>query len=127
MKDSLLLLRAAAAGALSANELTPTAIDFGGPDVQDMSYELKVPIAPTGTTPTLAAVIQGSNDNTNFTNWMSFRGSDTVQTINARGTYFVTGKCPFRYRRYTATLTGTTPNFGTVIISAQVAGEHAKF
>jgi len=127
MKDSLLMLRAAAAGALSADELTPTAIDFGGPDVQKMTYNLKVPIAPTGTTPTLLAVIQGSHDNSTFYNWMTFKGRASDGLIDARNEYRVTGKCPFRYRRYTADLTGAGANFGVVTIAAEVAGQYDKF
>jgi len=118
--DAQLLLRAAAAGNLNANEATPTSKDFGGPDQHPLTYAAVVPQA-TGTSPTLDITIQESDDDSNWHTALSFR------QISAKGKYFITGKLDGRYRRYTATVGGTTPNFGAVIIAPVIGGSYEDF
>lgn len=118
--DAQLLLRAAAAGNLNANELTPTSKDFGGPDQHELTYVVVVPQA-AGTSPTLDITIQESdNDST----WHTVL---TLRQISTAGKYYVTGKLDGRYRRYTATVGGTTPNFGAVIIAPVIGGQYDNF
>ena len=107
--------------ALNANELTPTSKDFGGKDSSPLTYVVVVPAAPTGSTPTLDITIQESDDDTNFRDTLSF------EKIAARGKLFITGKLDGRYRRHTATLGGSTPNFGAVIIAQVIGGSDVHF
>jgi hypothetical protein len=118
--DNELLLRNGSTD-LDANEATPASKDFFGPDQHPLTYAVIVPAAPTGTTPTLDVTIEESDDDS------SFRTVLTFEQISAKGKYFVTGKLDGRYRRYTATVGGTTPNFGKVIIAPQIGGEYEDF
>ena len=117
--DTNLKLRAASAGNLTANELTPTAVDMGE-DLVPQTYMVSVP-SVSGTTPTLAVVIQESDDNSTFRNVGSF------ESITAAGQFYMTCKCNARYRRYTATVGGTTPNFGATEIAPVAAGRYTKW
>jgi hypothetical protein len=118
--DANLLMRAASAGNLSASELTPAGIDMGGPDLVPVTYQVHVPSAG-GTTPTLDIKIQESDDNNIWRDYL------VIPQINAAGEYYVTGKSNARYRRYTATLGGTTPNFGAVVIAPVPAGRYTNW
>lgn len=120
MIDSDLVLRAASAGNLAADELTPTGVDFGGPDLDAQTYMVHVPSA-SGTNPTLDVKIQESNDNSTWNDFLVF------PQITTAGQYFVTGKSNARYRRYTADVGGTNPNFGAVVIAPVPAGRYTKW
>ena len=119
MFDLNCMLRAAAAGALSATEATPTGVDLGV-DLVPSTICVFVP-SVSGTTPTLAVTIQESDDNSTWRTLGSF------ESITAAGQYFITLKSNARYRRYTATLGGTTPNFGTTLIGPVAGGRYTKW
>lgn len=120
MIDNGVILRAATEGALDADELTPTALDFYGGDLANMVYFVYVPQA-TGTSPTLDVEIEVSDDNSTFVDYLKF------PQITAAGLYFLTGKTNKRYRRYAADTGGTTPNFGNVVIGCMPAGRYDKW
>jgi len=122
--DAQLMLRAAAAGSLEASELTPASKDFGGPDQHALTYVVVCPILATGTTPTLDIVIQESDDDSNWRDALSF---EQITDANTKGKFFITGKLDGRYRRYTATVAGTTPVFGIVLIAPVIGGTYEDF
>ena len=122
--DAQLMLRAAAAGSLEASELTPASKDFGGPDQHALTYVVVCPALATGTNPTLDIVIQESDDDSA---WRDVAVVEQITDANTPGKFFVTAKLDGRYRRYTATTTGTTPVFGTVLIAAVIGGTYEDF
>lgn len=123
--DNSLMLRAAAAGALDADELTPTGVDFGGPDQHPLTYVLVAPALATGTTPTLTVTIQESDDNSTWRTVGTF--GPQLTDANTPTKQFITLKCDARYRRYTADVGGTTPDFGTVLIAPVIGGQYENF
>lgn len=122
MLDAQLLLRAAAAGALSANEATPTG-KYMGADGRDMQYSVYVP-SVSGTNPTLDITIQEAPDNAGSPG--TYYDVAKFKQITAAGFYVVSARCDQPWRRYTATVGGTTPNFGTVIIGPEMGGQYDK-
>ena len=122
--DVNLMLRATAAGALNANELTPASLDFGGPDQHPLTYVAIFPDLATGTTPTCNIVIQESDDNSNWRNALSFAEASDADTPTKK---FVTGKLDGRYRRFTATLVGAAADFGIVLIAPVIGGTYEDF
>lgn len=106
-----------------------TGVDFGGPDQQPITYEMDIPTV-TGTSPTLVMKIQVSGDNSNWIDFLTFgpgTAAPTTNNITVAGVYFVTGKTPYRYRRFAATVGGTTPVFGNCLIAAVPAGLYTQF
>jgi hypothetical protein len=122
--DASLLLRDGAT-ALDANELTPTSVDFGGPDQHPITYVLIAPALATGTSPTLDVTLEESDDNSTWRQFANF--APQLTDANTPEKQFVTAKSDARYRRYTATLSGTTPDFGAVIIGAVIGGQYEEF
>lgn len=96
-------------------------LDFGAGDRMPITYEVVVPTAPTGTTPTLDVKIEESDDN------VTFRPFLVLPQITAEGIYHVTGKSNARYRKMTWTLGGTTPNFGLVVAGPVPGGLHSSY
>ena len=121
--DSNFLLRSDVAGDLVAT-LTGTGFDKGGPDLVPRTYMLNVPITPTGTTPTLDAKIQESDDNST---WRDFLAMPQVTTPAGGVTQWVSGKSDARYIRCLLTVAGTTPHFGNVICAIVPAGRAGKY
>ena len=119
MIDTNMVLRAASAGALSADELTPTGVDMGQ-DLVAQTYMVYVP-SVSGTTATLDVTIQESDDNSTYRTIGVF---PQIVQASAPGQYFITVKANARYRRYTADVGGTTPNFGAVIIAPVPGGRY---
>lgn len=120
MFDKNLIFRdGSTAGALSATG--SQALDFGAGDRRAITYEVIVPIAPTGTTPTLDVKIEESDDNVTFRPFLVF------PQINAEGVFHVTGKSNGRYRKMTWTLGGTTPNFGAVTAGPVFGGLNGSY
>jgi len=105
---------------LTADEATPTGVDFGGHDLEPVTYMVHVPEAG-GTTPTLAVKIQESDDNSNWRDFLAF------PSITAAGQYFVTGKSNARYRRAPCDVGGTSPDFGAVIIAPVPGGRYTNW
>ena len=119
MFDTELLLRKV--GDLTANEQAASWVDFGGPDIQPMTYDVVVPQA-AGTSPTLDIIIQ-----TSATDGGAVLDTFTLPQISALGVYRITIKSPHRWRRYYATVGGTSPDFGLVVIGPQMGGEYNEF
>ncbi len=113
--DTTLLLRDGNSD-LTADESTPTAIDFRGEDFKPMTYFVSVP--EVSTSDTLDVTIQGSDNNTDFYTVLTF------PQINAVGVFFLEGLVPYRYRRYTANVTGDSTDFGAVKIGVMPAGRY---
>lgn len=111
------------ASALSANE-TGTGVQTGV-DLVPQTWELVIP-SVSGTTPTLTMEIQESDDDSNYRTIGTF-GSGGASTLNTAGVYYITIKSNAKYRRHKATLGGTTPNFGNVIVAAVPAGRHTNW
>lgn len=128
MQDADLMLRPASAGALSASETARAGVDYGAGDNMPITYILKVP-SVSGTTPTLVAKIQESDDSTNWADLCTFENNASTpsNTINAAGVYHVSARSSKRYRRVHLTLGGTTPNFGVATVGPDLAGDYARF
>lgn len=118
MYDKNLLLRDGTVN-LTATE-TGAAVDYSQAGHWSITFEMTVPQA-TGTTPTLDAKIQVSDNGTTWRDWLFFRQA------TAAGVYHVTGANPARYRRMVATVGGTTPDFGKVTIGAVTGGAGTSF
>lgn len=118
MFDNNAMLRAASAGALSADELTPVFQNVGA-DLEVKTYMVSVP-SVAGTTPTLDVTIQDSKDGTNANESMKF------PQITAAGVYYIRAKFTGPYRRAVCDVGGTTPNFGIVEIGPVPAGRYDK-
>lgn len=116
--DVSLKARSSEAPGASGGTTTHSAVELG--DKAMVFLQLEVYAAPTGTTPTLLAEIEGSNDNTNWVRlgkigsgtpgYAVANGSDPT-VINAVGTY--RGVFPAtRYIRSKGVIGGTgTPTF----------------
>ena len=105
---------------LSSSESSVAGVDVGV-DLVPRTLMVHVPTSPTGTTPTLDVKIQESDNNS------TWRDLGVFPQINAAGQYFITLKSNARYRRYVATLGGTTPNFGKTLIAYVPAGEYTNW
>jgi len=104
---------------LTADELTPTALDFRGIDYKPMVYHVNVP--EVSADDTLDVIIQGSDNNSDFVNVLSF------PQISAVGLYRLEGVVNYRYRRATCNVTGVDTDFGAVKIWAAPAGDYTNF
>lgn len=121
MFDKNLLLRDGSADLTATT--TGSAVDFGeGGDIRSLTYQAIFPAAG-GTSPTCSLEIHLS-DTSAFT---VVRRTITFDSITTAGMYSVTFRSPYRYRRYKATIGGTSPNFGKVLIGPVLAGEHSNF
>ena len=116
MDANLKLLASAAKTSTVSNA---TGVDFGGSDLQSLAYRLNVTVV-SGTGMTLDVKIQESDNNS------TWRGFAAFEQVNAVGTYYVSAKSDARYRRYYATIAGTTPSF-TMAIDVVPAGRYDKF
>jgi len=118
MLDANLVLKTS--GAQTSSVTSATGVDFGGADVNPITYVLNCTTL-TGATGTLAVKIQESDNNSTWRDFVSF---PTLTT--AAGIHRVTGKSDARYRRYYSTLAGTSPNF-TYSVYPELGGEYTKF
>jgi len=118
MLDANLLLRPASAGNLTGNE-TGSAIDFGAGDVKPMNYLLRAP-AINNPSDTLVVNIQDSDDGS--TGWHTFC---TLPPVTGTAPAFKTRsvRSAKRYRRFVATVTGGSPNFGAVELGCDPSGQ----
>jgi len=116
--DALTMLRATAAGDLDANEATPTALNIGQVPHKGITVRMVVPQA-TGTSPTLDVTVEVSD-----TQGGTYNTIASFEQINAAGEYAVRFSLPYGrpWMRYTATVGGTTPNFGAVQIGVTIGG-----
>lgn len=119
MFDALGMLRAAAAGNLTATETT-TGKQIDGTPVHGVDVRIHCPQA-TGTTPTLNAKIQDSPDNSVWTDKLTFA------QITLAGEYRGRLATPQKYVRAVLTVGGTTPNFGAAQVGFEQAGEQSSW
>lgn len=121
MFDTNLLLRNGAAD-LDGNE-NGSAVDLGdGGQMQEFTYAVVVPSAG-GTSPTVDIVIQTAE----VSDFGTVQDKFTLPQITATGVYFITFRTNHRYIRHVATVGGTSPNFGKVVIGPQMAGAYTEF
>lgn len=92
------------------------AVDFNGPDTSELNIRVIVPQA-SGTNPKLTIAYQESDDGT--TNWVTVY---TFPQIAAAGEYNHKCRAGKRYRRAVATVAGTSPNFGFLMVGASTGG-----
>ena len=112
---------------LNASEATPTAIDFGGPDLVPLTYFVDIVAATDGTDETLDVVIEGSNTSASA-------GFETIITfpqitalVSPGGQYAIEAISDLRWRRAKTTVGGSnTPSFHGCMIYCQPAGRYNK-
>lgn len=105
---------------IDSDETGAAFVDFGGPDLEAMTYMVVV-TGTSGTSPTLDIKIIESDDGGTDGNSVSF------EQITAAGTYFATAKFNGRYRRYSADVGGTDPVFEDVLIAPVPAGRYTHY
>ena len=114
MRDNRLVWTATLSTA--STNLTP--VDFGGPDLQPLTYKLITTGAPSNT---VTVTIQDSPDGTNWTDTF------VVSTGAVAGVAYASGVANGRWRRPVATVGGTTPWSANIILSVEPAGHYDKF
>ena len=87
---------------------TSDAIDFHGPDLEEIDYRIVVNGTVSGTSPKIVATLETSNDNSTFTTEMTF------PDITAAGEVHKKFRSRKRYRKLKLTVSGTSPSFGHV-------------
>lgn len=107
MFDSDVILKDATGTPITATG-NGSGVDFGGPDLEPVCYAAQF-TAVSGTTPTLDVVIQESDDNSTWRDFLAFK------QMTAAGVEYVTGKSNARYRRAKYTAGGTTPSYTGLI------------
>ena len=112
-------LKLLASATKTSSVTNATGVDFDGRDLQPLVYRLSVTVV-SGTSPTLDVKIQESDDNSSWRDFAAFK------QMTAVGIELVTAKSDARYRRYYATLAGTTPSF-TMAIDVVPGGRYDKF
>ena len=125
MLDANLLLRAASAGNLTANE-TGSWVDFGGPQVMGLSFLIMVPEIEDAAD-TLDLKIECSDDGA-AANGREFHVPQ-ITGASAAGIYRITVRQPSRYLRFDATVGGApaVDGFGAVVIGPTFGGDQEKF
>ena len=96
--------------------VTGTAVDFNGPDMEELNIRVIAPSA-SGTTPKMIVGIQESDDGSN--NWKTIY---TFPDITAAGESSKKIRGTKRYRRAVLTVSGTSPNFGFVKVGVSTGG-----
>ena len=120
--DSSGMLRAAAAGNLTATETLPAnpGKQVDGTPVDGVTIRMHVPAVVASST--LDLVIQHSDDGTTWAAILTF----PQVTTGGVGEYRRRLSTPKKYLRYVAT-TATSPNFGAVQIGFDSGGEQANW
>lgn len=111
--DSELMLLESTSNVTSTT--TGTAVDVHGDDIYEMNVRAIVPQA-TGTTPKIVMKYQGSDDKSAWTDLYIF------PDITAAGEYSKKLRGKGKYRRVVLTVSGTSPNFGKVIVGISTGG-----
>lgn len=125
MFDDELMLRDAADGTLAASEQAESWVDFGGPDVKALTYDIVVPEI-VATADTLDVIIQVSATDGGAV-LDTFTLPQITGAATAVGVFRITFKTPHRWRRQYNTVAGVAPDFGVVIIGPQLGGEYDQF
>ena len=95
---------------------TGTGVDFGGPDMHELNVRVVVSGTVSGTTPKIVLTYQESADNSSWTTVYTFPDITGVCEMNKK--IRATG----RYRRAVATVSGTSPSFGSVKVGISTGG-----
>ena len=117
MRDTNLCLKTSGA---QTTTTTGSVVDFGGPDIMPLTYTLNC-TAASGTSPTLDVVVQEC-----ATSGGTYVTALTFPQLTAAGVKRITGKLDGRYRKYVATIAGTSPSF-TYEIYPEMGGEYVDF
>ncbi len=116
--DKNLVLKAS--GAVTETT-TGSAIDFGqGGDLIPLVYEINVTTVTGTGNPAMAARIEDSADGSTWHTLVAF------PSITKAGSFYRSAKSKFRYRRFYATVTGTSPSF-TCSVGVAPAGRYREF
>jgi len=95
---------------------TGSAVDFHGDDLYELNYRVVVGGTVSGTTPKIVLKIQGSDDKSNWTDICTFPDITGAGEKNIK----IRGKG--RWRRAVATVSGTSPSFGSVKVGVSTGG-----
>ena len=87
---------------------TSSAMDFHGPDLDEVDYRIVVNGTISGTSPTLTPSLETSDDNSNFSKEVEW------PAITGAGDFHHKYRCKKRYRKLKLTAGGTSPSFGHV-------------
>lgn len=90
-----------------------------GPTLSNETWLIYTTLA-TGTTPKMVAAIQESNDDSNWTELTSME-------ITTAGEFYQTVFSNKKYRRAVLTISGTTPNFGRVMVGRVPTGRYNNY
>jgi hypothetical protein len=122
--DSLAMLRdGGSAGDLDADEATPTAIHIGQTPHEGITVRMVVPVAPDEAADTLDVTIEVSD--TLGGTYNQIAAFEQITGANCTpGEFALRFSVPHgrEYMRYTATITGTAPNWGEVDIGLTMGG-----
>ena len=95
---------------------TGSAVDFNAGDMHAMNYRVVVSGSVTGTTPKIVLKIQESADKSSWSDVYTFPDITGVGEWNKKI------RCSKRWRRAVATVSGTSPSFGSVKVGASTGG-----
>jgi hypothetical protein len=95
---------------------TSDAMDFHGPDLTELAYRFVVNGTVSGTTPKIVPTLETSDDNSTFSTAYTFPDITGVCEMNHK----FRGKG--RWRRAVATVSGTSPSFGSVKVGYSTGG-----
>ena len=95
--------------------VTGSAVDLNGDDMDELNVRCVVP-SVSGTTPKIVLKIQGSDDKSNWTDLYVF------PDITGAGEFSHKFRGKGRWRRAVATVSGTSPNFGKVLVGYSTGG-----
>ena len=99
---------------------TSAAMDFHGPDLDDVDYRIVVNGTVSGTTPKIVATLETSDDNSTFATEFTF------PDITAAGEVHKKYCCKKRYRRMKLTVSGTSPSFGHIEAGIDSGSRYTK-
>ena len=96
---------------------TGSAVDFNGADMHELNIRVVVSGTVSGTTPKIVLTYQESASGTG--DWSTVY---TFPDITAAGEWNKKIRATKRYRRAVATVSGTSPSFGSVKVGASTGG-----
>ena len=109
---------------LKSSEASPTAVDFGGPDLVPLTYVVDVYEATDGTDETLDVVIEGSNTSASA-GFVTICTFPQITALTAGAQYMLEAISDLRWRRAKTTVGGSnTPSFHGVKVYACPAGRY---
>jgi len=120
--DNDLLLRDGTV-ALESSEATPTAVDFGGPDLVPLTYVVDILELTDGTDETLDVVIQGCA--TSGGTYVTICAFPQITAQTGKAQFMLEAISDLRWRRAKTTVGGTnSPSFHGAMVYACPAGRY---